>query len=419
MKKQLLLAGLSLVLSTATFAQKNNITDAALRINKFSISNKLESQKKIAEEAKSYIDLAANHPDTKEDLKMYFYKSKIYFALDILDFRMKIKLDSSLTNCLKLQYFDEFKTCFNSFSNNPKVLENPEKSDIPILKLFVLTQIQELYKFAVDDFNEKNFLSAAQEFYICSEYLNFLGLDQSTLDDSNTNFNVSVNAYFSELERINPSKSHKINFQIARNVASCYQILELKINLVDLGLDYFDEVQSEIDKLEYKIKTSAPNVESTRLLDSLSFIRSEITNICLNTLDDAIKLDSLNKQFYYLKSFLSFLNADYNNAILHGEKAIQLDPLYKETIYVVALSKYNQGVILYNEAQTIDYKSPKFAEVENKSKEKFYSSIVDFEKYYQIDNQNKNVIESLWKANRKIGDIEKSDFWKKKLDELK
>ena len=35
MKKQLLLAGLSLVLSTATFAQKKNVTDAILLMRKY------------------------------------------------------------------------------------------------------------------------------------------------------------------------------------------------------------------------------------------------------------------------------------------------------------------------------------------------------------------------------------------------
>ena len=34
MKKQLLLAGLSLVISTATFAQKKNVTDAILLMRK-------------------------------------------------------------------------------------------------------------------------------------------------------------------------------------------------------------------------------------------------------------------------------------------------------------------------------------------------------------------------------------------------
>jgi hypothetical protein len=35
MKKQLLLAGLSLVISTATFAQKKNVTDAILLMRKY------------------------------------------------------------------------------------------------------------------------------------------------------------------------------------------------------------------------------------------------------------------------------------------------------------------------------------------------------------------------------------------------
>jgi hypothetical protein len=46
MKKQLLLAGLSLVLSTATFAQKKNVTDAILLMRKYNPMGEIAANKK-------------------------------------------------------------------------------------------------------------------------------------------------------------------------------------------------------------------------------------------------------------------------------------------------------------------------------------------------------------------------------------
>ena len=82
MKKQLLLAGLSLVLSTATFAQKKNVTDAILLMRKYNPMGDVAANKKTVTEAKNFIDLAAANAETAEDLKMHLYRGKIYYCLN-------------------------------------------------------------------------------------------------------------------------------------------------------------------------------------------------------------------------------------------------------------------------------------------------------------------------------------------------
>ena len=96
MKKQLLFIGLALAVSSTTFAQKKNVTDAALRINKLNLNGKYDSQLALANEAKSFIDLAAVNVETINDPNMHFYRAKTYLGLELLDVNNKIFIDTTI-----------------------------------------------------------------------------------------------------------------------------------------------------------------------------------------------------------------------------------------------------------------------------------------------------------------------------------
>jgi hypothetical protein len=61
-------------------AQKTNITDAAVRMKKYNPMGGADA-KKLVNESKEFIDKAALHPETKESMKMHYYRGMIYFAL--------------------------------------------------------------------------------------------------------------------------------------------------------------------------------------------------------------------------------------------------------------------------------------------------------------------------------------------------
>jgi len=75
----------ALVLSTTlTFAQKKNTTNAAMSYQdaqKSLVQGKFENASAALLEAKTYIDLAAAHEDTKTDPKTLMYKGKIYLEV--------------------------------------------------------------------------------------------------------------------------------------------------------------------------------------------------------------------------------------------------------------------------------------------------------------------------------------------------
>ncbi|MEN9420760.1 MAG: hypothetical protein RLZZ107_234, partial [Bacteroidota bacterium] len=78
MKKQLLFIGLALAVSTTTFAQKKNVTDAILLMRKYNPTGDVDANLKTVTDAKNFIDLAAVNPETAEDFKMHLYRAEIY-----------------------------------------------------------------------------------------------------------------------------------------------------------------------------------------------------------------------------------------------------------------------------------------------------------------------------------------------------
>ena len=76
MKKILILIAAT-TLSVQLFAQKSNVESAAIYFNS-SINEVGDAKKTIFEDAKKAIDQAAENEETKNDLKMWFYKALIY-----------------------------------------------------------------------------------------------------------------------------------------------------------------------------------------------------------------------------------------------------------------------------------------------------------------------------------------------------
>jgi hypothetical protein len=82
MKK--LILGAFVVLSTLTYAQKSNTTNAAMAYKNYFSSlseGDVEKATKDLLEAKDYIDKSAAHESTMNDPKTLMYKGKIYDEL--------------------------------------------------------------------------------------------------------------------------------------------------------------------------------------------------------------------------------------------------------------------------------------------------------------------------------------------------
>jgi uncharacterized protein YcfL len=120
--------------STASFAQKKNVTDAAMIMNKYSPMMGLEPAKKSVNEAKGFIDLAAVNPETAEDMKMHLYRGEIYFAL-IEVTGMEAMSGKEPDTALMRSYSEISKASFNKVINDPKKSKIKDAQDF--IKLMV------------------------------------------------------------------------------------------------------------------------------------------------------------------------------------------------------------------------------------------------------------------------------------------
>jgi tetratricopeptide (TPR) repeat protein len=99
-------------------------------------------------------------------------------------------------------------------------------------------------------------------------------------------------------------------------------------------------------------------------------------------------------------------------------KALEIDPNYSEALYQLGAHYYNLAVEKKNAMIEIDYKDPKYSQLEKEGDEFFKLALVPLEAYYVQDTTNKAILEILYKSNTKLGNIEKGKMYKDKLNQL-
>ena len=136
------------------------------------------------------------------------------------------------------------------------------------------------------------------------------------------------------------------------------------------------------------------------------------------------------------------------------QKAIEIDPNYNEALYQLGAHLYNLAVEKRNKTVEMDYKDPKTAQLEKEAMDLFKQALVPLEKYESLNPSEKEVeriklsykekfesgkfdnnklieaqkaeittacsiLDILYKTNMKLGNIDKAQEYKKRLDALK
>jgi Tfp pilus assembly protein PilF len=101
------------------------------------------------------------------------------------------------------------------------------------------------------------------------------------------------------------------------------------------------------------------------------------------------------------------------------QKAIEIDPNYNEALYQLGAHLYNLAVEKRNKTIEMDYKDPKTALVEKEAMDLFQQALVPLEKYASQNENDKAILDILYKTNMKLGKIDKAQEYKKRLDALK
>ncbi|MEN9995131.1 MAG: hypothetical protein RL762_1788 [Bacteroidota bacterium] len=370
MKKQLLLAGLSLVLSTATFAQKKNVTDAILLMRKYNPTGDIAANKKIVTEAMSFIDLAAVNPETAEDFKMHLCRAQVYYSLIEVN---AMENKGGVSDAATTQKWKE-----TSVASFKKVLEDPKKTFTADAQNFINSRADFVFNAGIAAYNAKKYEAAADAFMAAHEIKSFLGEDFKDAE-----VNTSLAANYAVEDFLSAKKYDEALVFASRISEAMPKNIDILISLVNINLQKGDVAATE------------------------------------KYIGKALELDPQNKQLYYVLGTSYMDKKENEKATAALQKALEIDPSYNEALYQLGAHLYNLAVEKRNATIELDYKDPKAVKLEAEAIDLFKQALVPLEKYVGQNPDDKSILDILYKTNMKLGNIDKAQDYKKRLDALK
>ncbi len=372
MKKQLLLAGLSLILSTAAFAQKKNVTDAILLMRKYNPMGELAANKKTVTDAKNFIDLAAANPETAEDFKTHLYRAQIYYSLNEIAQLEAMSSGSAIDQAAAKANKDVAMASFK------KVLEDPKKSWTSDAQNYINGRVDNVFNAGIVAYNAKKYEAAADAFIAAHEIKSYLGED---FKDAEVNTSLAANY---AVEDYLAAKKYDEAIAFASRVSEAMpQNIDILISLVNINLQKGDVAATE------------------------KFINK------------ALELDPNNKQLYYVLGTSYMDKKENEKATAALQKALEIDPTYNEALYQLGAHLYNLAVEKRNATIELDYKDPKAAQLEAEAMNLFKQALAPLEQYATQNPEDRAILDILYKTNMKLGNIEKAQEYKKRLDSTK
>ncbi|MDP4596650.1 MAG: tetratricopeptide repeat protein [Crocinitomicaceae bacterium] len=372
MKKQLLLAGLSLVLSTATFAQKKNVTDAILLMRKYNPTGEIAANKKIVTEAKSFIDLAAVNPETAEDFKMHLCRAQVYYSLIETATLESASTGAALDQATMAGYKEVSVASFK------KVIEDPKKAWTADAQNYINGRADFVFNAGIIAYNAKKYEAAADAFMAAHEIKTFLGED---FKDAEVNTSLAANY---AVEDYLAAKKYDDALAVASRISEAMpKNIDILISLVNINLQKGDVAATE------------------------------------KYINKALELDPQNKQLYYVLGTSYMDKKENDKATAALQKALEIDPAYNEALYQLGAHLYNLAVEKRNATLDLDYRDPKAVKLEAEAMDLFKQALAPLEKYAGQNPDDKAIMDILYKTNMKLGNIDKAQEYKKRLEALK
>jgi len=363
----------TLFLSTKSFSQSKNVQDA---YNKFkSVNPKNDSEKNLRslEEARIFIDLAADNPETKEDPKMHFYRGQIYMSLYELNAQQAMvsgNVDQTLLEGYKAKAAESFIFCLNE----PKKKFKDEVLGMAELKFNMM------FDEGVKKYNEKSFEQALILFFQAYDVKNMLNLDYG---DSKKNGIICMNQIIDKLiSSENPD--FKTAILIVEQIRTQFPMdIDILISLINIHLRNNDLTSAE------------------------------------KFMNEAVALDPTNKVLHYNLG-TSYMNQGLNARAEESlNKALEIDPSYKDAQYQLGAHLYNWANEVNKEANDLNSNDPKVPELEKQSDLLLQKSLNVLEKYIENNPNDKDILGIIYKTHYKLGNAEKGKEYKARFDAIK
>jgi len=400
----LFFAAFALMISTATFAQKKNVQNAAMDYNSFEKameSKNIPGAKKAILSAKNNIDLAAANAETAQDVKMFFYKGKIYMALTGLAFmmsddaEMKAFGDEATMNI----GLDAWKTCYQ--------MDEKYRDDI---KMAVIMQSQMSNSMAADYYGNKDFEMAYNMYAGSLRLYDIIGMN------AKDNFGlISHNAGLCA-EKIGKYDLSFMHYDAAAKSGYEPAICSSRAADALMRQDKQDEA------MKYIIAASEQHPGDVNIIISMAEIalKTGQDELAIASLNQAIAKDPSNGIYHWAVGTVYQKLGKTEEAITAYTKASSLSPKDERPFISLGSIHFNKAVDYLEQANKLKLGDPKFTEFEDLAKAEFAKAAPFLEKVLEIkgDAGNKDILMNLFTIYRKLGDSAKALEFKKRADAL-
>lgn len=392
----------TIAISTSVNAQKSNVTSAAVeyqKVERLMGSQDWDGMRQALETAKEFIDPAAEHPDTKDWDKMFWYRGNIYASLAMMDW-MKDMIGGEEMKPLSDEAKNKLEIAIKSYDvgydTGKKYKRNIE--DEVIETVGVLNTVASA-------------LYAKEEMAVAGDVYNYGAQFKSSIDvlDSAMTFNSGLcyeNAEMWSEAGEQYAKLAAVNYRGttgAARAAYCYR------------------QAGEYDKA----KAIVVNARKTYPNDK--DLLTELVNISIDqgdneaakqALDDAIAADPNNPALHYIIGTIYMSMENNQEAEESLRKALEIKPDYVNAQYQLGAHLFNWYLALSDEASFLDIGDSNIPKLEKKADEKLADAVKYLEMYIESEPNDKPVLNILYKAYYKMENTEKALEYKKRYDAL-
>lgn len=352
-----------------SFAQKKNITDAAMLMKKYNPMVGAEKAKENVTKAKEFIDLAAVNPETKEDMKMHLYRGMVYFALiEVAQFDVMAGKAPDET------LLEEYKGI--SMESFTKVLNDPKGKYLQDAERFIGSRVDQYFNMGLGMYENKNYEMAFMSFAGAYQVKLFLGQEY-------------------EDAKVNAMATYRY---VADSLIQAEELPKAE-ELTNVANDLFPN--------DMTVLTNYINIA----------LKSGDTEKSEKYINEALAIDPNNKQLYYILG-TSYIELKQNEkAESNLLKAIDIDPEYVNAHSNLAALYMDWSIAIGDEAKDLDYRDPRVNQLEDQKKELLTKAIPSLKIMIIAFPDNKSVMKNLAMAYRAGGNEEKFKEWYDKSKE--
>ena len=389
MSKSDLLLAAAVTLSITVAAQSNKV-QSAWNALKF----------KELDKAKAAIDLSAEHEDTRNDTKMWYYRGKVYLAIN--DDKDKFK---DLDHDAAEKSFVGFLNCLKTDKSGAY---SSEENAAP--KLLMAASVN-LYNRSKEATYNKDYEKAIR-------YVNYLPeAFPYDKDKALVRKNITTESLNADLFRLYKASGNNPK-------AKEYGQKLVDINYKDPNL-YLDMSRMMLE--EKDTAKALKYIESGRLLreDDMSLIKAEMRiyidqkkiDVLLEKTSKAIEVAPDNEMLYFVQASIYEQKGDRDKAEASYKKALEVKPDYMEANFNLGALYFNRGVDFNKKANDLPLdQTKKSKEYDDKANESFKLAIPYLEKAHELSPTENAINQTLLKIYKRTGNDEKYNQLKASLE---